>query len=173
MFAASHARKIMRLWITVSWVLVFASSCGTQKAETASPSTRLVSPSESERNERAVLNYLWPALDYGERVGRISYLGSCQQDGNLAAFPQLDVRPPSKGTSGIAAVQDIFRHAKDISVKEADPGVIRVRIGSVPDAVLRVRISNLVLTPEEQYNYWLAIFKIQNAPEIRSAMQEL
>jgi hypothetical protein len=32
---------------------------------------------------------------------------------------------------------------------------------------------NLTLTPEEQFNYWLAILKIENAPEVRSGMQEL
>jgi hypothetical protein len=74
---------------------------------------------------------------------------------------------------GVAAVRDIFRHEKDVSVKETDPSIIRVRIGNVPDAVLRVSISNLILTPQEQYNYWLAIFKIENAPEVQSAMQEL
>jgi len=119
---------------------------------------------------------LWPALDYGERVGRIYYRGSCQLrlDADPAAScPQLNVQPPSNGISGVAAVRDIFRHEKDVSVKETDPGIIRIRIGSVPDAVLRVTISNLVLTPEEQYNYWLAIFKIENAPEVQSAMRDL
>jgi hypothetical protein len=82
--------------------------------------------------------------------------GSCQLQLDTepsASFPQLDVQPPSKGRRGVAAVRDIFRHDKVISVKEADPGIIRVRIGNVPDAVLRVKISNLVLTPEERYNY--------------------
>ena len=123
-----------------------------------------------------MLKYFWPALGYGEKVGRIYYRGSCQLglDADLAAsFPQLDIQPPSKGRSGVTAVRDIFRHDKDISVKESDPGIIRVRIGNVPDAVLRVKISNLVLTPEEQYNYWLAIFKMENAPEVQSAMQDL
>lgn len=36
-----------------------------------------------------------------------------------------------------------------------------------------MKILNLVLTPEEQYNYWPAIFQIENAPEVQSAMQEL
>jgi len=164
----------MRLWVVVLWVLVFAGSRGTQKVVAASPSTRLVSPSESVRNERAVLRYLWPALDHGERVGRIYYRGSCRLDANpTASFAQLDVQPPSKGKTGVAAVRDIFRHEKNVSVEEAGPGIIRVRLGSVPEAVLRVRISNLVLAPEEQYNYWPAIFKIQNAPEVQSAMQKL
>jgi hypothetical protein len=121
-----------------------------------------------------VLKDLWPVLDYGAKVSRIYYRGNCQPDAHFgASFPQLDVQPPSKGRNGVAAVRDVFRHEKHVSIKEADRGVIRVRIGSVPDAVLRVRISNLALTPEEQYNYWPAIFRIQNAPEVQSAMQAL
>ena len=164
----------MRQWLAILGTLVIASSSGTHRVEAASPSTRPESPSESVRNERAMLKVLWPALDYGRTVGRIYYRAGCQPDDNVAAaFPLLDVRPASKGISGLAAVRDIFGHEKGISVNEADPGIIRIRIGSVPDAVLRVRIANLVLTPVEQYNYWLAIFKIQSTPEVRSAMQEL
>jgi hypothetical protein len=153
-----------------------AGSHGTQNVEAAPPSAQLVPLAESVRSERNVLKYLWPALDYREKVGRIYSRGSCQRqlDADPAAsFPQLNVQPASKGISGVAAVRDIFRHEKEVSVKETDPGIIRVRIGSVPDAVLRVRISNLALTPEEQYNYWLAIFKIENSPEVQSAMKEL
>jgi hypothetical protein len=121
-----------------------------------------------------MLRYLWSALDYGDTVGRIYYRGSCELDDHLgASFPPLDIQPPPRGGRGVGSVRDIFRHEQHISVKEADPGVIRVRVGSVPDAILRVRISNLVLSPVEQYNYWPAIFKIENAPEVRSAMQEL
>jgi hypothetical protein len=164
----------MRLWVVVLGVLVVATLGRTERVEAASSSTQPASPSESVRNERAVLKYLWPALDYGATVSRIYYLGNCQPDAHPgASFPQLDVQPPSKGRHGVAAVRDVFRQDKYVSIKEADPGIIRVRIGSIPDAVLRIRISNLILTPEEQYNYWPAIFKIQNAPEVQSAMQEL
>jgi len=167
-------KKIMRLRVVVLCVLAFAAANRTEWVEAASSSTQLVSPPESVLNERAVLKYLWPALDNGAKVSRIYYRGKCKPDAHPgASFPQLDVQPPSKGRNGVAAVRDVFRHEKHVSVKEADPGVIRVRIGSVPDAVLRVRLSNLVLTPEEQYNYWPAIFKIQSAPEVQSTMQEL
>jgi hypothetical protein len=174
--AVSETKKMMRLWVVILWVLVFASPSGTERSEAASSSTQLVSPSEGVLNERAALKYLWSVLDYGAKVSRIQYRGSCQlrPDAHpVISFPQLDVHPPSKGKSGVAAVRDIFRQARDISVTEADSGIIRVRIGSVPDAILRVRISNLALTPEEQFNYWLAIFKIENAPEVQSAMQTL
>jgi hypothetical protein len=175
-FVASGGRRtaIVGLWAVLWWVLVFANARGIQAAEAAAPPTHLVSPSESLRNEREVLKYLWPALDYGEKVGRVYYSAACQLDPNVAAaFPRLDVRPPSNGKTGVAAIREIFRNEKDVSVKETDSGIIRVRIGSVPDAVLRVKISNLALSPEEQYNYWLAIFKIQDAQEVRFAMQEL
>jgi hypothetical protein len=163
----------MRFSVFVLCVLIFDSPSGTERVEAASSSTLLVSPSESVRNERSVLKLLWPALDYGQKVGRIYYSAACQPELGAASFPQLDVQVAPAGKSGVAAVREIFRKEKDISVEEADPGIIRVRIGSVPDAVLRVRISNLVLTPEAQYNYWIAIFEIQNAPEVQSVMREL
>jgi hypothetical protein len=164
---------MLRLWIVVSSALIMSGLYGIQKIE-ASPQTPMMSSENGKHFERVVLKYLWPALNYGEKVGRIYYSAACQPNNNLVvSFPRLDVRPPSNGKIGIAAVRDIFRNEKDVSVKEAGPGIIRVRIGSVSDTLLRVRISNLVLTPEEQYNYWLAIFKIENAPEVQSVMQKL
>lgn len=163
---------MLRLWTVVSSSLIIGGFYGILNM--ASAQTPKISSGNGKHFERVVLKYFWPALGYGEKVGRIYYSATCQPNVNLAAsFPRLDVRPASNGKSGVAAVRDIFREEKNISVKEVDSGIIRVKIGSVPNAVLRARISNLILTPEEQYNYWLAIFKIENAPEVQSAMQEL
>jgi hypothetical protein len=140
----------------------------------ASPQTPMIWSENGKHFERVMLKYLWPALDYGNKVGRIYYSASCEPNDKLAvSFPRLNVRPPSNKKIGVAAVQDIFRNEKDVSVKEAGADIIRVRIGSVPDTLLRVRISTLVLTPEEQYNYWPAILKIENAPEVQSVMEEV
>ncbi len=124
--------------------------------------------------EQVLLKDLWPALGYGKIVGRIYYTAVCQPNENIgASFPRLDVQPAPKGKVGVAAVRDIFQHARNVSVTESDPGIIRIRIGIVPDDLLRVKISYLTLTPEQQYTYLSAIEKIQYAPEVRSAMQKL
>jgi hypothetical protein len=114
--------------------------------ETTIASAQTSMSSESGKHlERVVLQYLWPALDYGKKAGRVYYNAVCQPQDDLAiSFPKLDVRPPSNGKTGIAAVRDIFRHEKDVSVKESDPGILRVRVGTVPDAILHVSISKLV-----------------------------
>jgi hypothetical protein len=164
---------MLRIWIVVFSALVVGTLSGIPNLE-ASPQSSIISPESGKHFERVVLKYLWPALDYGQTVGRIYYGAICKPNANSTSlFPNLDVRPPPDGKIGVAAVRDIFRHVKDISVKETVPGIIRVRIGNVSDAIMHVRIANLVLEPTEQYNYWLAIFKIENAPEVRSAMQEL
>jgi hypothetical protein len=155
--------------------LPFAASRAAQKLDAVSPPTRSVAAAQGGNNARAVLKRLWPALGYGETAGRIYYSAVCRRPNESfdASFPRLDVEPPPQGKLGIAAVRDMFRHDKDVSVKETAPGIVRIRIGSVPDDILRVRIPSLALTADERYNYWLAISKIQNAPEVRSAMHKL
>ncbi len=121
-----------------------------------------------------VLKYLWPALKYGETVGRIYYRASCQPDSYVRIpFPHLDVERPPNRSTGVAAVREIFRRVSDVSVTEPETGVIRVRIGSVPETVLPVRIRKVVLSPQQQYNMWLAVAAIQEAPEVQSVMRQL
>lgn len=171
-FVRWHTR-IIALWAILWCALIFASS-RIQEVEAASPTTQRVSPSESVENEKAFLNQLWPALDHGEKVGRIYYRGSCLQDANLGiSFRQFDFRPAPVGESGVAAVKYMLRNDKNISVDEDDSGIVRIRIGRVPDAILHIRIPRLTLSPEEQYNAWPAIWAVQNASEVQSAMHDL
>lgn len=142
-----------------------------QNVEAASP-TQVLSPYESRANEKAFLWQLRPVL--GGKVGRVYYRGSCLPDANLGiSFRQLAVRPAPVGESGAAAVKDMLRDEKNISVEEEDSGVIRVRIGRVSDAILHIRIPSLILTPEEQYNAWAAIWAVQNSSEVQAAMRDL
>jgi hypothetical protein len=137
----------MRLWPVVLWSLSLATSFGCLPVRAGSLSEKLVLPAETVRNEKAVLKYLWPALDYGEKVGRIYYSTTCEPHHHVAySFPHLNVRPPSNGKNGLVAVREIFRSENAVSVDESYPDVIRVRIGSVPDDILRVRISNPLST---------------------------
>jgi hypothetical protein len=141
--------------------------------EAASP-TQLVSPYESAGNGKAFLRQLRPMLDRGENVGRVYYRGSCLRDASLGiAFRQLNVRPAPVGKGGVAVLKYMLLDEKNISVQEDDTGVIRIRIGRVSDAILHVRISRLTLSPLEQYNAWAAIWAVQNASEVQSAMHDL
>jgi hypothetical protein len=169
---AAFARRCTRfiaLWAVLSWVLILASS-RIQEVEAASP-TQVVSPYESGSNQKAFLTQLRPVL--GEKVGRVYYRGKCLQDASLGiSFRQLAVRPAPVGESGVAAVRDMLRDEKNISVED-DSGFIRIRIGRVSDAILNIRIPRLTLGPLEQYNAWAAIWAVQNAPEVQSAMHDL
>jgi hypothetical protein len=162
-----------RLLVAMSFALLMSGLCGIRRME-ASPRSQVISPENGKHFEQVVLQYLWPALDYGKIAGRIYYTAVCRPNENIgAAFPRLDVRPPPEGKVGLAAVRNMFQHAKNTLVTGHDPGIIRIRIGSVPNDLLRVKISRLVLTSDEQYNYFLAMVQIQNEPEVRSAMQKL
>jgi hypothetical protein len=133
-----------------------------------------VSSLTSERDERAVLKYLWPTIESAGEVGRIYYRAVCQSNDNLPVqFPRVDVQPPSRGKTGLDAVREIFRNDKSVTVMEDKGGIIRIRIGEFPTAILQTKISNLTLGPLGQYNYWLAIGAIESTPEVRSAMNTL
>jgi hypothetical protein len=109
------------------------------------------------------------------RTGRIYYEAACppgEADYPLA-FPRVAVRPPSKGTTDRDVIRSLFRRDKDFSAAEDIGGVIRIRFGRVPDAILRTEISTLTLRPYEQFNPLLAIDAIVNSRDVRSAMDEL
>jgi hypothetical protein len=89
------------------------------------------------------------------------------------AFPREDVLPPLKGATDVDFVRSIFRQAKENWIVEKIGGVIRIRFGKAPDAILQTRISRLNLNPFEQFNPLLIIDAIVNSPDVRSAMVDL
>ena len=115
-------------------------------AEPAAPSA------ESEKHrERPVLKELWPVLR--NKAARIYYEAICPADENYPlAFPRVEVRPPSDKATDLAAVRSMFREQHAVSVAEDAPGIIRIRIGEAPHAILGTRIPTLTLKPIEQYN---------------------
>jgi len=131
-------------------------------------------PSASARNEGAVLKYLRPALKSSGKAPRVYYRASCQgKGGNPVPFPRTEVQPPSKGKTGVAAVREVFRDDKDVTVTEGRTGIIRIRIGKAPDAFLQTKISLLTLKPMEQYNPTLAVSAIESTGEVEAAMRRL
>jgi hypothetical protein len=85
----------------------------------------------------------------------------------------VKVQPPSKGKTGAAAVREIFRNDKNVIVTEEPIGIIRIRIGKVPAAILHTKLSLLTLDEIGQYNPKEAIIAINNTKEMQTAMRSL
>lgn len=161
----------MRSPVVLRSVLAVLSSCLMQGVE-ASPLTSTVSVEVNKHYERPVLKYLWPALQKANKAGRIYYEGICPPPkGYPLAFPRIEVRAPVANATGLTAVRGIFLKEGGVLVAEDPLGIIRVRVGRVPDAILRTR--TLSLNGIEQYNPLPAIWAIQNAPEVQSAAERL
>ena len=163
----------MRLWIIYS-ALVLSTLCGLQPAVADRPAP-IISAWEGNGSMGAVLRYLWPVLSSAGKTGRVYYRAVCPPDLRYypLRFPQIDVQPPSEIGTDLAIVQSIFRRDHDVAVTEDKNGIVRVRIGEVPDTVLRTRISTLSFNWDTQYNVLTAISAIESAPEVQSAMRTL
>jgi hypothetical protein len=85
----------------------------------------------------------------------------------------VEVRQPSKETTGVVAVREIFENDKHVMVSEDRSGMIRVTIGQPASALLQTRIHSLTLKPHERYNAPLAISAIENTTEVEVAERKL
>jgi hypothetical protein len=128
----------------------------------------------SQHNQESVIKYLRPALLSRGGAGRIYYSTACKtKDGETLPFPRVEVRTPSKGTTGLVAVREIFENDKHVMVSEDRSGMIRVTIGQLASALLQTRIHSLTLKPHERYNAQLAISAIENTTEVEVAERKL
>lgn len=125
----------------------------------------------SQRNEDAVFKYLLPVANSCRKPVRVYYRMVCS-NGKPAEFPSVAAQPPEKGKTGFAAVRDIFAKDKNVSVTE-DGGVIRIRIGKVPTAILQAKPRRLVLTASAQYNPGVAFYELLNSKDMLKAEQAL
>jgi hypothetical protein len=76
----------------------------------------------SQHNQEAALKYLRPVLLSRGGAGRIYYSTACKtKDGEslpfppVEVFPRVEVRQPSKETTGVVAVREIFENDKHVS----------------------------------------------------------
>ena len=60
----------------------------------------------------------------------------------------------------------------NIEVKESPPGIIRVTIGKVPDAILQTKI-NLTIKPDNLYDYFAIMRAIYISDEVHAAEKKL
>jgi hypothetical protein len=130
---------------------------------------------ESQRNQAAVLKYVGLALKDCRGVARIDYVTVCAaKDGTPLPFPAIKVQPASKGSSGLAAVREIFSHDKNVSVSQSPVGIIRVTIGQpMGSIILQTKIHSLALDQDEQYNAVPTIYAILGCKEVQAAMHRL
>jgi hypothetical protein len=151
--------------------LILLAVCSTPFALAA---PNVISRSQGDRNEEAVLRYLRPVLQSSRAAGRIYYRADCQADDDYPIpFPQIVLQPPRRRMEGVSAIQDIFRNSKGVGVSNTEPGLIRIGIGNFPEALLRTKILNMVLKPEEQYDVQSAFRAIENTTEFQQVLRKL
>ena len=131
-------------------------------------------PAASERSEGITLRYLRSALRPGGNAARVYYGGACHgKTGDHLLFPVLTLRQPSKGKTGLAAVREVFRGDKDVKVTEGRAGIIRIRIGKIPDTILQTRISTLKLKSVERYDTTWALYAVEHVKEVQVNMRRV
>lgn len=160
--------------ITKFWIVVLIAGMAVSYGAIEWPADQQACRKASERHEDDVLKYLRSVVRSSGKVIRLYYRGAC--DPKSAApvpFPFTKVQPPAKGTTGLAAVRDIFRNDKNVTVTEKPVGIIRIWIGKMPSPILGTKLPLVTLEPDEQYNPMLAIGAIQSTKEVEAAMRAL
>jgi hypothetical protein len=82
-------------------------------------------------------------------------------------FPAINVQPVSEGSTGIAAIRQIFREDNNVRVAQQPTGTIRIAIGQVPTKILQTRISELKLDKLAQYNPIQAIRAVMDTKDMQ------
>jgi hypothetical protein len=111
--------------------------------------------SASSRNADAVFDHLLPVVYLSDKPIRLYYRGECPSTArDPVPFPLVKVQPAAKGKTGLAAVRDVFKHDRNVTVTEDSTGIIRIWVGRVPAAILKTKIPRLSLNrdPADQYN---------------------
>jgi len=128
----------------------------------------------SERNWRNFLQYLAPVLKSPGGVGRVYYRAECWTErGDGILFPQLDLEAPAQSKTGLAAIQDIFKKEKQVTVTDGRFGISRISIGNVNYELLSTKIHVLTFTLRERYNVQDAVWAIERTKEVQGKMREL
>ena len=128
----------------------------------------------SERNWDNFLKCFEPVLKSAGGVGRLYYRADCWTErGDGILFPRLELEAPAKSKTGLAAIQDIFRKERQVTVTEGRSGISRTAIGNVNYELLNTKIHLLTFTPSERYNENEAIRAIERTKEVQAKMHEL
>ncbi len=133
---------------------------------------------KSQQAKEAVLEYLRDVALSSRKALRLYYQADCHspKPGSVdddVPFPVFVVQPPSEGSNGVAAVREIFKNAKEVTVKEEPEGIIRIWVGKAPTEILRTRISQIHFDRQAQYDPDLAIGAIESTKEMHAAKKAL
>jgi hypothetical protein len=122
---------------------------------------------------KVALRYLWEPFKSEQKGGRIYYgISECNGVHWDTPFPEILINRPSKNITDVVTLRRFF--AKDAGVRVSDDnGILRIRFGEIPAAILHAKIAEIDLTPEDQYNPEFAIMKIEDAPEVQAQMKAL
>lgn len=131
-----------------------------------------------QHHEDTVLGYLRDVAWSSRKAIRLYYQADCQPMKNSVVdysvpFPFFPLQAPSADKTGVAAVREIFKNAKDVTIAEEPLGIIRIWVGKVPTEILRTRISLLTLDREAQYDPSSAIGAIESTKEVEAAKTSL
>ena len=131
------------------------------------------SNSASFQNENLLMQAIWTALQNRGAYGRIYYQTECShKPWEGLPFNRIRTVKPSKGSTGVAALREMFASNKTVKVVQAPSGMIRITIGDVSPAILQTRIRRVALSGTERYDAASAIDAIQETPEIKAAQRK-
>jgi hypothetical protein len=139
----------------------------------AAPPAQPSDPREgSHVNMTGLVERLMPLLRNARSAGRVDYRGVCDMDTGFArlTFPDTNLRVSSRGMTGLDAIRNLLP-AEAVVVQK--PGIISIRLGNVPDEILRTQISHLKFTSDEQFTDSLAIMAISRNPDVQAASKRL
>lgn len=157
-------------------ILAMCLACGAVASSSGSSTQRGQSDGLAayQRDEANILKYLRPALEASPTIAvRLIYATKCAAGANIPPIPPIRLQEASRPNTGFSAVRMIFQGDDNVAVTEWPKGIVRIRIGDVPEELLRTHTRVFRLQPIEQYNPSLVIGALKNTKEMEGAMVAL
>lgn len=124
-------------------------------------------------DQDGVLAQLRPVLR-GFRTPARLYYGTDECSGEISVpFPKLKLKAPTVRSSALAAVRTMFDGNDGVAVSQDASGMIRIRIGRIPDAFFRTHIGIIRFGTESRYNSAFAMSGVENTTEMLAAATHL
>jgi hypothetical protein len=162
-------------YIAAYFVAIAIANAQTDISAAASPAPSPGSPRQDERYEETLLGHLRPALLAAKKACRLYYVVTCKDPDHdfPVPFPDVRTQAPLNDRPGLEAVREIFKYDERVRVSEDRNGMIKVRVGDVPPAILQAKIPLLKLSPLQQYNPISAVYALTEAKPVQAAMRKL
>jgi hypothetical protein len=125
------------------------------------------------RYGEVMLERMQPVLASAGGASRLYYSTPCKYPEHLVEFPKLRLRSRPSRKTGVAAVQNLFDHNKNVKVSSSPTGIVRISVGNTSTDLLNTRISLLSFNSHEQYNPIAAIHAIERNESFKEAARKL